>query len=118
MEKTAFGLLAVLGAVAVAPAANAAAPASEAILNPTSVAELLEPIPNPVATLNDLQQRQLEAVEPADVQVAELVMVRHHHYYHHHHHHHGFMRRFYHHHHHHHFFRGFFHHHHHHRYEY
>jgi hypothetical protein len=105
MEKTALGLFAALGAAAVAPAAaNASAPSSEAILNPSSVAELLEPVANPVATLNDLQQRQLEAVETPDAEVAQLVVVRHHHHHHHvviirrHHHHHHFA----HHHHHHH----------------
>ena len=86
MEKTAFGLIAALGAAAVAPAAaHASAPAVDNILNPTSVAELLDPVSNPVSTLDALQsQRQLEAVETPDMQVAETVVIHHHHHHHHH----------------------------------
>jgi len=82
MEKTAFGLIAALGAAVVAPhAATAAATPTDRILNPTSVAELLDPIADPVATLNALQsQRQLEAVEDADMVAEDM---------HHHHHHHN-----------------------------
>jgi hypothetical protein len=106
MEKTALGLIAALGAAVVAPGvATAAATPADAILNPTSVAELLDPVADPVATLNALQsERQLEAVEVDDTTVAEDMVMHHHH----HHHRVIIMRR---HHHHHHFFR---HHHHHH----
>jgi len=109
MEKTALGLLAALGAAALAPAcAHAAATPADRVMNPTSIAELLEPVADPVATLDALNsQRQLEAVEIADnEQVAEMMGVRHHHHHHHmmmmrrrHHHHHHFWRRHHHHHH-------------------
>jgi len=107
MEKTALGFIAALGAAVVAPhAAMAATTPTDRILNPTSIAELLDPVANPVATLNALQsERQLEAVEDSDM-VAEDMMMHHHH-----HHHHRFIIMRHHHHHHHHFFR---HHHHHH----
>jgi len=83
----------------VAPsAAMATASPADNVLNPTSVADLLEPVANPLATLNELQsQRQLEAVDVDDAQVAETVVIRRHH---HHHHHHVVIVR---HHHHHHF---------------
>ena len=108
MEKTALGLIAALGAATVAPAAQAAVAPAERLLNPASIAELLEPVADPVATLSALDaQRQLEGVEPGDrEQTAEMLVVRRHH--HHHfwrrHHHHHFWRRFHHHHHHHHMF--------------
>jgi hypothetical protein len=108
MEKTTFGLLAALGAAVVAPnAASAAVTPTDRILNPMSVAELLDPVADPVATLNALQsERQLEAVEVDDTMVAQDMMM------HHHHHHHRFMMMRHHHHHHHHFFRQHHHHHH------
>jgi hypothetical protein len=106
MDKTTLGLLAAAGALAVSPAlASAYADVSESILKPRTVAELLEPVQQPVETLAKLDAaRQLEPVEvaQADIQVGPLgveIGRRHHHYHHHHHHHHHH----YHHHHHHHF---------------
>jgi hypothetical protein len=112
MEKTTLGLIAALGAAAVAPtAAHASASAVENIRNPRSVAELLEPVPNAVATMNALNagERTLEPVEVAEVGITigpggVRIGHRHHHhyrYYHHHHHHHHHWRRYHHHHHHH-----------------
>jgi hypothetical protein len=109
MEKTALGLIAALSAAAAAGSASASvAPATtEKILNPTSIAELLDPIPNALATAKELDAdgRTLAPVEVADALLSvgpdgvRLGHRHHHHhhvYYHHHHHHH------YHHHHHHH----------------
>lgn len=103
MEKTTLGLIAALGASAAVPAvANASAPSIARILNPTSLAELLEPVANPVATLEAFQsQRQLSPAEADDTTVADATVVVHHH--HHHHDHHAvIVRHRYHHHHHHH----------------
>jgi hypothetical protein len=108
MEKTTLGLIAALGAAAVAPiAAKASAPAMGHILKPASVAELLDPVPNARATLDELNAsgRTLEPVEVAEVGITigpggVRIGRRHHH----HHHHHHFYRRHHHHHHHHHNF--------------
>ena len=103
MEKTTLGLIAALGAAAAATGAQASAPATDRILNPTSIADLLEPVADPVATLDALQDgRRLEAVETPEMQVAETVIIRRHH---HHHHHRYVVIRRHHHHHHHHFWR-------------
>ena len=115
MEKTTLGLIAALGAASMAPgAAGASTSAADKILNPTSVAELLDPVAEPVATLDDLlAQRQLEPVEVADAEVSVGVggvSVYHHH----HHHHHRRRVIIYHHHHHHHHHHVYYHHHHHH----
>jgi hypothetical protein len=118
MDKTTLGLIAAMGALAASPAlASTSADVTDQIMKPRSVAELLEPIANPIETLARLDAaRQLEAVEVADaeIQVGPLGFGfghhhHHHHYYRHHHHHH--QHYIYHHHHHHHYYR---HHHHHH----
>ena len=107
MDKTTLAFLAGVGAFAAAPAlANTPTDAAQNVLAPRSVAELLEPIANPVETLATLDAaKQLEPVEVADaVQIGPLgVVIGHHHHHHHrhyiyHHHHH---HRYYHHHHHH-----------------
>jgi hypothetical protein len=102
MDKLTLGLVAALGAAAATPAL-AEAPATQKITNPASVAELLDPVSNPVETLNALRAEQ----NSKPVRVAEElsiglggVHVRHHH--HHHHHHMVVIRRHHHHHHHHH----------------
>ncbi len=109
MDKTTLGLIAAIGALAAAPAlANTGGKGVDQVMNPRSVAELLEPIANPVDTLAQLEaNRQLEDVEvaDADIQIGPLgIGVGHHHhhrhYIYHHHHHHQFRR---HHHHHHHY---------------
>ena len=112
MEKTTIGLLAALGAVAATPAiASAPAVTTDAVLNPKSVAELLDPIANPVETLHAVQaQQELAPVEVKEAQIylgPDGVQIghRHHHHHHHHyvyhHHHHHY------HHHHHHFYNGY-----------
>jgi hypothetical protein len=110
MDKTTLGLLAAAGALAVTPAlAATSADVTESILKPRTVAELLEPVPQPIETLAKLDAaRQLEPVEvaQADVQVAQLGLLLGHHHHHHHHrhyiyHHHHHHHRFYRHHHHH-----------------
>lgn len=108
MEKSTIALIAALSAASVTPAlAHAPRNAAERILNPGSIAELLDPIPNPIETLKALQ-----ASEPAPVQLADADISigvpgpwAHHHHHHHH------RRRVYNYHHHH-------HHHHHHHYHY
>lgn len=120
MDKTILGLIIAVSALAASPAlASTSAAATDNITNPRSVAELLEPIANPVETLSALDAaRQLEAVEVADaeIQVGPLGFgFGHHHHHHHryysyHHHHHHYYRR--HHHHHHQYYRRQHHHHH------
>ena len=86
MEKTTLGLIAALGAAVATPAsANTPESAAYRIMHPTSVAELLDPVADPVATLSALQK-----VPPSDqVEVAQnglylgpdgLSMQHHHHY--------------------------------------
>jgi hypothetical protein len=103
MEKTALGLIAAFGAaVAAAPASASVATAStDNIFNPTSVAELLDPIPNALAAMNELNAggRTLEPVDVAELGVTigpDGVRIGHRHHHHHHH-----WRRHHHHHHHH-----------------
>lgn len=109
MDRTTLGLIAAIGAMAATPAiANTSADATDQIMKPRSVAELLEPIANPVETLATLDSaRQLEGVEvaQADVQVGPLGFgIGHHHHHHHnhyiyrHHHHHRYYRNRHHHH--------------------
>ena len=115
MEKTTLGLMALLGAAAVTPAvASAPATTVDRILRPTSIAELLDPIANPLAVLNDLSERQERTLAPVEVADAEIsigvpgIRIYHHHHhrrayiYRHHHHYHHHMRRYHHHLHHHH----------------
>jgi hypothetical protein len=101
MDKLTLGLVAAIGAAAATPAL-AEAPATAGITNPTSVAELLEPVSNPVQTLQALKAEQ----DPKPVQVAEDVSIGlngvHVHHHHHHHHHHVVVIHRHHHHHHHH----------------
>jgi hypothetical protein len=108
MDKLTLGLVAALGAAAATPAL-AEAPATQKITNPASVAELLDPVSNPVETLRALRADQ----NSKPVRVAEELSIGlggvhvhhhhyHHHHYHHHHHHHMVVIHRYHHHHHHH----------------
>jgi hypothetical protein len=100
MEKTTLGLIAALGAAAVPSVAGASTPATDRIFSPSSLADLLDPVDDPVATLDALQaQGQLGPAKVSDERVAEATLiVRHHH----HHHHHVVIVRHRHHHHHHH----------------
>lgn len=116
MEKTTLALIASLGAACVTPAlANAPPSTVDRILRPTSVAELLDPIANPIEVMNDLQASQETNLAPVEVADAEIsigvpgIRFGHHHHHHrrvyvyHHHHHHHYYRRYHHHHHHHHY---------------
>jgi hypothetical protein len=122
----------VLGAVTLLAGASAAhaAPAVDAglaeVMNVTSYAELLQPIPNAMALLRasdaQAQATPLPLATEGDGTVVEAQFYHHHHHHHgrfhhhgyfrggpfFHHHHHGFYRRFYHHHHHHHFRRDYY----------
>jgi len=96
MDKKIAGLLgavATLGALGAAQAAPVPVPAD--VVRANSFAGLLEPIPN-AASLLQVVDKTAPAPE-ANVELAQLVVVRHHHHHHHHH-----MRRHHHHHHHHH----------------
>lgn len=114
MEKTLMGLVAAIGAAAPLAGAHAAVVSNDEAtraLQVTSVAELLEPVANPLAILAalDLQPRSEHAAHEKNTQLAwHHHHHHHHHWYHHHHHHHHY---YYHHHHHHHYY---YHHHHHH----
>jgi hypothetical protein len=107
MEKTTLGLVAALSALAATPAAaSLSQTATEDVLKPASIAELLEPIPNAVDVMQRLQAegRMLAPVEVADdmeIGIPGLRFRRHHHHHHHyreHHHHHHHHPHYHHHH--------------------
>ena len=104
MDKSVFGLLGAVGALAVAGPAHAAVGAAanlDNIMQADSYADLLKPIPNAVALRAELaERRQAEAVEP------QVLTVQYYYHHHHHHHHHAYYRRRYYHHHHHHHHHG------------
>lgn len=122
--KTA-GVLGAVTLLAGAGAAHAAPPVDRnlaEVMNVTSYAELLQPIPNAAALLQasdaQMEAMPLPLATAGDGAVETVQFYHHHHhhgFFHHHHHgyfrggpffhhhHHGFYRRFYHHHHHHHF---------------
>jgi hypothetical protein len=88
MEKKIAGLLgavATLGAFTAAQAAPAPSPAPSDILRANSFADLLEPIPNAVATLIAVDEST--PAPSANVQLAQFIVFPHHHHHHHHHHH-------------------------------
>jgi hypothetical protein len=92
MEKKIAGLLgamATLGAFNAAEAAPTPAPAPTDVLRANSFADLLEPIPNAVATLRAVDESA--PVQSADENV-QLAQFYHHHHHHHHHHHAGYGR--------------------------
>jgi len=95
MEKTSIGLIAALGAAVAASPVQASTPTgSDTVLSVTSIAELLNPIPNALEKLR-IVQAQAE-VRSDETQLAETLIIKHHHHHHHHYRHH-------HHHHHHHY---------------
>jgi hypothetical protein len=101
MEKSVIGLVAAIGAAAPFSVAHATAVSSEdaaGALRVSSVAELLEPVPNALMILAALKADPSADIAPVDkgVQLAYHHHHHHHHFYHHHHHH-----MFWHHHHHH-----------------
>ncbi|MGC2779407.1 MAG: hypothetical protein WA418_27600 [Bradyrhizobium sp.] len=88
MDKKIAGLLGAVAAVgALGTAQASAAPAPTEVLNATSYADLLEPIPNAARVLQALDEQAPPAAEPT-VQLAQWY----HHHHHHHHHHHGYGR--------------------------
>ena len=97
MEKRVAGLLGAVAAIGTLSTAQATpAPASDPaeVLQASSYAELLQPIPNAAATLKGIDERTPAASAEARVQLAQA--------HHHHHHHHHYRRHRHHHHHHHH----------------
>jgi hypothetical protein len=100
MEKRVAGLLGAVAAIGTLSTAQAApAPATEPanVLQASSYAELLQPIPNAAATLKVIDERAPAASAEPRVQLAQA-----HHHHHHHHHRTVIIRRHRHHHHHHH----------------
>ena len=96
MEKSALGLIAALGAMLPMTAANAAVTPEEAhrVIQPTSVSDLLEPIPDALRVINALAAEPKIASEGTQVTQLYFGFGHHHHhhnhYYHHHHHHHHY----------------------------
>jgi len=110
MGKIVIGLAAVIGAATPLAGAQAAIVSSEEAnqaLRTSSIAELLQPVPNAVAILAVLDA---ERKSDAGARAEEGVQLAYDHHHHHHHHH------WYHHHHHHHHHHYWHHHHHHHHY--
>ncbi len=125
MERKIAGLLGAAAALGTLNAAQAApAPDPSDSLKVNSYADLLEPIPNALAVLQAIEEKQPVKPWEDNVQLAQFYYHHHHHhgYYHHHHHgyyhhhHHGYGPRvyirppvrFYHHHHHHHHHHGYY----------
>ena len=110
MDKTLMGLIAAVAAMAPMAGAQASVTPEEATraLNVSSVAELLDPVPNSAAVLAALDANPSQA-PAADKGVQEAQFFYHHHHHHnwygngygygHHHHHRYWRRRYYHHHH-------------------
>jgi hypothetical protein len=93
MERKVAGLVGAIATLGVVNAAQAApAPEPAQILNASSFADLLKPVPNAMAAL-----RAVDDAAPARPAADGVQLVRHHH----HHHHHRMRRRHHHHHHHH-----------------
>ncbi len=91
MDKITVGLIAALGATAQMGPASASITPEEAhsALHASSVASLLDPVPNAVEIMKVTAEAQREAAEK---KVAQLYFGfgHHHHWYHHHHHHHWY----------------------------
>ena len=93
MEKKVAGLLgavAALGALGSAQAAPASDPSPPDTLKVNSYADLLEPIPNALKVLQEIEAQA--PVKPWEDNVK--VPPRRYHHHHHHHHHHGYYRRY------------------------
>lgn len=93
MDKKIAGLIGAVSALVALDAAQAATPAMQPLPQPTSYADLLQPIPNASAVLAKMDETS--SSEPVGGQTIEVA-------YHHHHHHRHFRRHYHHHHHHHH----------------
>jgi hypothetical protein len=84
MEKTSIALVAALGTVVAASPVQASAPTGpDTVLSVTSIAELLNPIPNALEKLRIVQAQDQAASD--EIQVAETLIIKHHHHHHHHH---------------------------------
>lgn len=109
MEKSVIGLLAAIAAAAPLANAKAAVTPEDAAkaLKVSSVAELLDPVPNSAEVLAVLDANREAQSGPGDKDVQVAQWHHHHHHHHHwwrhHHHHHWGWRRYHHHHHHHHY---------------
>ncbi len=115
MEKTAIGLIAALGAAIPLAGAHAAVAPQDAqrIMHAQSVAELLDPIPNPLGVMQATEAdraAEAEEAQKAPQRLAQFYFHDHHHHHHWYHHHHWHHHHWHHHHHHHHWW---YHHHHH-----
>jgi hypothetical protein len=120
MEKKVAGLLGAVAALGTLNGAQAApAPNPPDTLKVNSYADLLEPIPNALKVLQEIEAQA--PVKPWEDNVKVAQYYHHHHHHHHgyyrHHHHHGYFggrvivvppRRYYHHHHHHHHHHGYY----------
>jgi hypothetical protein len=118
MDNKIVGLVGAISGLAsldAAQAATTAGPNATEVLGARSYAELLDPIPNALALLREVEAADDALAEQASGPDPNVKVAEHHHhhrYRHHHHHHHH--RWWYHHHHHHHRYRHHHHHHHHH----
>ena len=104
MDKSIAGLIGAVGAMAAATpamAATNAAPQLDEVMQVTSYADLLKPIPNAVAMKQAYDEAQ--AARPAE---PEVMTIQYYHHHHHHHHYRYWRRRWHHHHHHHHHHHG------------
>jgi hypothetical protein len=91
MEKKIAGLLGAVAALSTLNAAQAApTPAPTDVLQASSFADLLEPIPNAAALLKAVDEQGPAPKANENVQLAQYYYHHHHH-----HHHHGFYRRYY-----------------------
>lgn len=103
MDKKIAGLLGAAAAFTVVTGAQAAVPAPADQLAPaSSYRDLLEPVPNALATLKAQQAKEVQASQQGQDSTAPAGGETRLAYYHHHHHHHRWWRRRWHHHHHHH----------------
>jgi|SRR5579863_5345662 hypothetical protein len=90
MDKSLIGLIAAIGVATPFAGAHATAVTSEdaaRALRVSSVAELLDPVPNSIAVLDALDSNPQQEAAKADKGVQLAYHHHHHHYYHHHHHH-------------------------------
>ena len=90
MDKTmvgVFGAMAALASLDTAQAATEPAAAPTELTAAKSFAELLDPIPNALATLRAADAAAASTPKVEGVQVAQYYYYYHHHHHHHHHHH-------------------------------
>jgi hypothetical protein len=91
MDKKIAGLLGAVAALGTLGTSEAApGPAPSDVLRANSFADLLEPIPNAAALLQAVDESS--PAPPANVEMAQLVVVGRDHHHHHHHHHNAYRR--------------------------